>query len=189
MKKIFFTAMALLLLACNGCSQGNGKKSESNKDKSMKTLVCYFSCSGVTKEVATRLADVAGADLYEIKPVEVYTDADLDWTNKQSRSSLEMSDHGSRPAIVKDLKDAEQYEVVFIGFPIWWYTAPTIVNTFIEAYSFDGKTAIPFATSGGSDIKKSCDDLRKAYPNIKWGEGRLLNKASDEELKNWIKAK
>ena len=188
----------------------------------MKTLVCYFSCSGVTKAVATRLAQVANADLYEIKPVEPYTAADLDWTNKQSRSSVEMNDLKSRPAFVKDLENAEQYDVVYVGFPIWWYTAPTIINTFIETYGFKGKvdnlkeydvvyigfpiwwytaptiintfieahdftgkTLVPFATSGGSNIKKACEDLKAAYPNYKFGEGKLLNRFNKDEVEAW----
>lgn len=186
MKKSLLAVITIVLLATSGCSQNNSKKSETNNDKTMKTLVCYFSCSGVTKAVATRLANIANADLYEIKPETPYTAADLDWTNKQSRSSVEMNDLSSRPAFIKDLENAEQYDVVYVGFPIWWYTAPTIINTFIETYGFKGKTLIPFATSGSSDIKKSCNDLKSAYPEINWKDGKLLNRVSDEELKQWV---
>ena len=191
MKKTVFVILALALVAANGCSQNNAKKTETKTEnnKEMKTLVSYFSCSGVTAEVAARLAKVANADLYEIKPAEPYTEADLDWTNKQSRSTVEMNDLSSRPAIVNDLEDAEQYDVIYVGFPIWWYTAPTIINTFLETYNFEGKTVIPFATSGGSSIKKSAEDLKNAYPKINWGEGMLLNRASDEELKNFVGTK
>ena len=117
-----------------------------------KILVAYFSASGVTERVAKQLADVTGGTLYEIKPEVRYTEADLDWRDKTSRSTIEMRDKSSRPAIVKDLKDAGSYDIIYIGFPVWWYTAPTIINTFIEAYGFEGKTVRFFATSGGSDV-------------------------------------
>lgn len=113
--------------------------------------------------------------------------ADLDWTDKQSRSTLEMKNKNSRPAIVKDLQNAADYDVIFIGFPIWWYTAPTIINTFLEAYDFQGKTVIPFATSGGSSIKKACEDLKATYPNINWKVGKLLNRVSEKDLEQWTK--
>ena len=133
-----------------------------------KVLVAYFSASGTTKGVARQLAEVAGADLHEIKPEQPYTDADLDWNDKQSRSSVEMQDKHSRPAITNKLQNMQDYDVVYVGFPIWWYTCPTIINTFMEAYDFQGKTVIPFATSGGSSIKKACGDLKAAYPNLNW---------------------
>ena len=125
------------------------------KVHNMKTLVAYFSATGTTENVAKDLADVTGGTLYEIKPEVRYTDADLDWHNRNSRSSLEMIDKNSRPAIIKALKDAGSYDCIFIGFPVWWYTAPTIINTFIEAYGFEGKTVILFATSGGSTVDKA----------------------------------
>ena len=152
-----------------------------------KVLVAYFSASGVTRGVAQQLAEVAGADLHEIKPEQPYTDADLDWRDKQSRSTLEMQDKNSRPAITDKLQNMQDYDVVYLGFPIWWYTCPTIVNTFMEAYDFKGKTVIPFATSGGSTIEKACEDLKAAYPDVCWREGRLLNQASKEDLENWVK--
>ena len=152
----------------------------------MKTLVAYFSASGVTKAAAQQLAEVAGADLHEIQPEQPYTDADLDWQNKQSRSSVEMQDKGSRPAITGKLQNMQEYDVVFVGFPIWWYTCPTIINTFMESYDFAGKTVIPFATSGGSSIKKACADLKATYPAVNWKEGKLLNRASKKELESWI---
>ena len=152
----------------------------------MKALVTYFSASGVTRNAAKQVADIIGADLYEITPETLYTDADLDWTNKQSRSSVEMADKTSRPAIKDGGKvDLTNYDVVFVGFPIWWYTAPTIINTFIEANDFTGKTIVPFATSGGSNIKKSCEDLQAAYPDYKFGEGRLLNSIDKADIEAW----
>lgn len=152
----------------------------------MKTLVAYFSATGTTESVAKDLADVTGGTLYEIKPEVRYTDADLDWHNRNSRSSLEMIDKNSRPAIIKDLKDAGSYDCIFIGFPVWWYTAPTIINTFIEAYGFEGKTIILFATSGGSTVDKANKDFAAAYPAINWKPGKTLNGASKNSLKTWV---
>lgn len=175
---------ALLTVSLSACSQISKKE-----NKEMKTLVAYFSASGTTKEVAQQLAEVAGADLHEIKPEQPYTDADLDWRNKQSRSSVEMQDKNSRPSITAKLQNMQDYDVVYVGFPIWWYTCPTIINTFMEAYNFSGKTVIPFATSGGSSIKKACADLKAAYPNLNWKEGKLLNHASKNDLKKWVEGK
>ena len=152
----------------------------------MKTLVAYFSATGTTEKVAKDLADVTGGTLYEIKPEVRYTDADLDWHNRNSRSSLEMIDKNSRPAIIKDLKDAGSYDCIFIGFPVWWYTAPTIIKTFIEAYGFEGKTVILFATSGGSTVDKANKDFAAAYPAINWKPGKTLNGASKNSLKTWV---
>ena len=117
-----------------------------------KKLVAYFSASGVTAKMAKALAEVTGADLFEIQPVVPYTNADLDWMNKKSRSSVEMSDPASRPEIGNKVPDMDQYDTVFVGFPIWWYVAPTIINTFLESYDFSGKTVAAFATSGGSGM-------------------------------------
>ena len=151
----------------------------------MKTLVTYFSASGVTKGVAERLAKVAGADLMEIAPAQPYTDADLDWRDSLSRSSVEMKDKSSRPALAQASLNAADYDVIYVGFPIWWYTAPTIINTFMEANNLKGKTVIPFATSGGSTIDKACEDLKAAYPDVNWKSGRLLNNVTDDDLRQW----
>ena len=180
MKKIIMMLTVLLAVSLSACSQ---KKTETTMEQ--KILVAYFSASGTTKGVARQLAEVAGADLHEIKPEQPYTDADLDWQDKQSRSSMEMQDKHSRPAITAKLQNMQDYDVVYIGFPIWWYTCPTIINTFMEAYDFQGKTVIPFATSGGSSIKKACADLKAAYPQLNWKEGKLLNRASKVELQEW----
>ena len=150
-----------------------------------KILVAYFSATGTTKNVATELAAVANADLHEIKPAQAYTKADLDWYNKQSRSSVEMADKSSRPAITDKLANMSDYQTVYVGFPIWWYTAPTIVNTFFESYDFKGKTVYLFATSGGSTIDKAVSDLQAAYPEINIKSGRLLNFASKRELQDF----
>ena len=152
----------------------------------MKTLVAYFSATGVTESVARDLAEAAGATLYEIKPEVKYTAADLDWRDKKSRSSIEMNDKSSRPAIVKDLEDADSYDVIYIGFPVWWYTAPTIINTFIETYGFKGKTVIFFATSGGSNVSGADRQFQAQYPAINWKAGRLLNGASKKDLQDWV---
>ena len=182
MKKIVFIMAALLTISLSACSQANKQEK-----KSMKTLVAYFSASGVTKGVAQQLAEVANADLHEIKPEQPYTDADLDWKDKQSRSSVEMQDKTSRPAITDKLPNMADYDVVYVGFPIWWYTCPTIINTFMEAYDFKGKTVIPFATSGGSSIQKACEDLKAAYPDVNWKEGKLLNRVTKQDLEEWVK--
>ena len=182
MKKILMMMAALLTVSLSACSQGN--KTKENKDK--KVLVAYFSASGVTRGVAQQLAEVTGGTLHEIKPEQLYTDADLDWRNRQSRSSVEMQDKSSRPAITDKLSDMKDYSVVYVGFPIWWNTCPTIINTFMEAYDFQGKTVVPFATSGSSSIKKACEDLKAAYPSINWKEGKLLNRVSKDDLKKWV---
>lgn len=183
MKKLVLMLTALLTISLSACSQ---KKTDT--DMKQKVLVAYFSASGVTKGVAQQLAEVADADLHEIKPAQPYTEADLDWRNKQSRSSVEMQDKKSRPAITGKLQNMQDYSVVYVGFPIWWYTCPTIVNTFMEAYDFQGKTVIPFATSGGSSIKKACEDLKATYPDINWIEGKLLNRTSKDDLKKWVES-
>ena len=183
MKKLVLMLTALLTISLSACSQ---KKTDTNMKQ--KVLVAYFSASGTTKGVAQQLAEVAGADLHEIRPEVPYTDADLDWQDKQSRSSIEMKDKNSRPAITGKLQNMQDYDVVYVGFPIWWYTCPTITNTFMEAYDFKGKTVIPFATSGGSSIKKACKDLGDAYPNVNWKEGKWLNHASKDDMKKWIES-
>lgn len=153
----------------------------------MKKLVAYFSASGVTRSAAEHLAKAAGADLFEIKPAVPYTRADLDWMNKKSRSSVEMNNPDSRPEIEEQLSNMEDYDTVFIGFPIWWYVAPTIINTFVESYDFSGKTIIPFATSGGSGMGKTVEVLKPLCPGANWEKGKMLNRVSDRELENWVK--
>lgn len=153
-----------------------------------KKLVAYFSASGVTEAVARSLAQTAQADLYKIQPEVPYTSADFDWMDKKSRSSLEMNDPASRPAIVTGDLDVSSYDVVFLGFPVWWYVAPTIINTFLEAYDFAGKTVIPFATSGSSGIENSEKKLQQQYPSINWKSGKLLNGHPDSTaLASWVK--
>ena len=153
----------------------------------MKKLVAYFSASGVTKTAAEHLAKAAAADLFEIKPAVAYTRADLDWTNRKSRSSVEMMNPDSRPEIAERISNMEEYDTVFIGFPIWWYVAPTIINTFVESYDFSGKTIVPFATSGGSGMGKTVEVLKSLCPSANWERGKMLNRVSDRELENWVK--
>ncbi len=151
-----------------------------------KLLVAYFSASGVTAAAAKKLAAAVDADLLEIRPEIPYTDADLDWTNKNSRSSLEMNTPASRPAIAAQEANMEQYDAVFVGFPIWWYTAPTIIHTFLESYDFSGKTIIPFATSGGSNLGKTKDKLKASCPGATVVAGKLLNGTVTEDgLRKW----
>ncbi|MBR1418174.1 MAG: NAD(P)H-dependent oxidoreductase [Synergistaceae bacterium] len=152
-----------------------------------KKLVAYFSASGVTKGIAAKLAEaLGGADLYEIKPKVPYTNADLNWNNNNSRSRDEMRDKASRPELADRSANISDYDVIFLGFPIWWYVAPTIINTFLEAYNFSGKTIILFATSGGSGFGKAVSGLQPSAPAAVIKEGKLLNRASLSDLKSWV---
>lgn len=149
-----------------------------------KVLVAYFSASSVTAQAAETIAETIGADLYEIRPETPYTPADLDWMNRRSRSSVEMNDPASRPAIAEPAADIEQYDTILVGFPVWWYVEPRIVDTFLESYDFSGKTMIPFATSGGSGIGKAEQSLKSHCPSAVWKPGKLLNHA---DIKAWAK--
>ncbi len=149
-----------------------------------KILVAYFSASGVTAEAAERIAAAISADLYEIRPAQPYTSEDLNWMNRKSRSSMEMNDPSSRPAIAQPAADLAQYDTILVGFPIWWYVEPRIVDTFLESYDFSGKTMIPFATSGGSGIEKAAQSLQAHCPAAIWKPGRVLGHADAEE---WAK--
>ena len=172
----------LTIVAASACSQNVEKKTMEKK----KVLVVYFSATGTTRQVAKQIAKIADADICEIIPTKPYSDADLDWTNKQSRSSLEMSDSTVRPKIKAVAVDVSQYDYVFLGYPIWWDLAPRAVNTFIETTNLAGKTVIPFATSGGSSIGNSVAVLKQLYPNIKWQSGKLQNRASKQEIEAWV---
>ncbi len=155
-----------------------------------KILVAYFSCSGVTAGAAKVLAECAGADLFEIKPLVPYTEADLDWRNKKSRSSVEMNDPASRPAIAGLPENMGDYKAVFVGFPIWWYTAPTIISTFLEGADLSGKTLIPFATSGSSGMGDTLAKLKALCPDtVEWKEGKMLNGKLDKtQVKKWVES-
>jgi len=151
-----------------------------------KILVAYFSASGVTKRVAEKLTEAVKGDIFEIKPEVPYTDADLDWENNKSRSSVEMNDTSSRPKISEKVKNISQYDVIFVGFPVWWYRQPSIIDTFIESYDFSGKTIVPFATSGMSSIGDSGKIMQDLVPNAKVVAGkRFSDRVSVDELKKW----
>lgn len=151
----------------------------------MKTLVAYFSASGVTEEKAIQIArEIKGADLYRIEPEVPYSDRDLDWTDKKSRSSVEMSDRSSRPKIKEDGIDISKYDVIFIGFPVWWYREPSIIDTFLESHDFAGKKIVPFATSGGSGISGAEENMKKLAPDALFLPGKLLNRI---DVGNWLK--
>lgn len=151
-------------------------------------LVSYFSASGVTRRVAERVANLTNAQLFEIEPVNKYTDADLDWTDKESRSTKEMQDKSSRPAIMKKVSNLESYNTVIIGFPVWWYTAPTIINTFIEENDLTNKNIYIFVTSGSSSFGGSLKDLKETYPHLNFINGiRLTESSTDEEILSWLK--
>jgi len=152
-------------------------------------LVAYFSASGVTAKVAKALAEAADAGLYEIKPEIPYTKADLNWNDAKARSTIEMNDPSFRPAVADKGANIAAYDVIFVGFPIWWYVAPTIINTFLESYDFSGKTIVPFATSGSSGFGKTMEKLRPSASGAIWKEGRLLNgKQSKEALTKWVES-
>lgn len=152
-----------------------------------KKLVAYFSASGVTAKAAKSLAQAVDADLFEIKPQIPYTRPDLDWTDKKSRSSVELKDSSSRPAIAEKLSNIDDYDTIFVGFPIWWYVAPTIINTFLESYDLSGKTIIPFATSGGSGMGKTNEKLLPSCKGAKLLNGKMLNGSlSEKVLQEWV---
>ena len=153
-----------------------------------RVLVSYFSASGETKRVAEKIASTINGDLFEIEPKEKYTDADLDWTNKQSRSSVEMKNKSFRPQILNKVSNIIEYDTVVLGFPVWWYTAPTIINTFIEENNLEGKNIYIFVTSGGSSSKGSFKDLKDTYKNLKFiSNKRFTGREIDEDYINWIK--
>jgi flavodoxin len=152
-----------------------------------KILVAVFSASGVTKKVGEEIARIAGADFFEIVPEKIYTDDDLNWMNKQSRSSIEMNDLSSRPKIAGTVSDMASYDKVIIGFPIWWGVAPRIIDTFLESYDLSGKTIIPFCTSGGSGVGRSDEELHKNVKgNVEWKKGTQINRPDETVIKKWL---
>ena len=179
--KIFLLAV-LTVFAASAFSQNNVKESMEKK----KVLVVYFSATGTTRQVAKQIAKTAEADICEITPAKPYSSADLDWTNKQSRSSVEMNNPKARPELKALSVDVSKYDYIFLGYPIWWDLAPRTVNSFIDATDLAGKTVIPFATSGSSTISNSVAVLKKSYPNIKWQAGKLLNHVSEKEIGTWV---
>ncbi len=185
--KIFLLAMLIIFMGTVFVFRNNnGGEVMAEAKSNKKVLVAYFSASGVTAKVADRLSKSIGADLFEIKPAQPYTSADLDWTNKKSRSSIEMADRNSRPQIANKVADMSKYDVIFVGFPIWWYREPSIIDTFMESYDFSGKQIVPFATSGGSGMGDSGSIMQKLAPKAKVDSGkRFSSGVSETDLKNW----
>lgn len=175
MKKILLSLLAVLTFGLAASAQ----------QKESKILVAYISMTGNTAKAAQVLAKVTGGELYEIAPEKCYTNADLDWRNEQSRCYVEMHNLKFRPALKGKKANIADYDIIYIGFPIWWNIAPTLLNTFIEAHNLKGKTVIPFATSGGSTIDNSVKELKKAYPDINWQEGKLLNGMDEKAMREW----
>ena len=151
-----------------------------------KTLVAYFSAGGTTAEIAKEISGIVDADLFEIKPKKPYTAEDLDWTNKNSRTTIEMQDESSRPEIAEKLRNINEYDTIFLGFPIWWYVAPTIINNFLESYDLTGKTIRPFFTSGGSGAGQTDERLHKSAPQAIWRPAKRLYANNEDRIKNWI---
>ncbi len=178
---IITCAMTMSVMAANDDLNRN----EYMNNDGNKTLVAYFSATGTTMEAATRLAKAIHADLHEIVPEVPYTSADLNWNNKNSRSSVEMADKSSRPAVASKVENMAQYNTVFVGFPIWWYIAPTIINTFLEQYDMTGKTIVPFFTSGGSGAGETLRYLKPSAPGANWVEPKNFNYMSESDIITW----
>ena len=183
MNKIMLTLAAVMAMGIAACAQDKGEK---NMQTGNKPLVVYFSATGTTAKAARTIAEVTGGTLYEIVPQQTYTADDLDWNDSQSRSTAEMNDPQARPALKGTITDVAAYDIIFIGYPIWWNQAPRIINTFIESHDLKGRTLVPFATSGSSGIGNSANELREAYPDLEWQDGKLLNGASRSTIQNWI---
>lgn len=186
-KKLLFTIITgcLALSALAAC---NAQNNQEKMSKNSKTLVAYFSATGTTMEAATKLAKVANADLHEIVPAVRYTPADLNWHDKSSRSSVEMADKSSRPAIENKVENIAQYDTIYVGYPIWWYIAPTIINTFLEQYDLTGKTIIPFFTSGGSGAGETMKYLKPSAPDANWVEPQNLTQMDENQIKTWVES-
>lgn len=182
MKRVTTILALAAVVVLAACAQGKQEK----RMEPSKTLVAYFSATGTTAEAARKLANIVGADLHEIQPEQPYTDADLNWRDKQSRSSVEMADKSSRPAIKNRVEDIAKYDSIYVGYPIWWYIAPTIINTFIEQYDFTGKTVIPFFTSGGSGKGETMKYLRPSAPKANWQEPMNLTGKSEDQIKDML---
>ena len=178
--------MKLLALIIMGLLTFGNSLSAQTTGSNKKILVAYFSCTGTTEKVAEAIAATTGGKLYRITPAEAYTSADLDWQNKKSRSSVEMADEKSRPALGGEAIDLKDYDIIFLGYPIWWDLCPRPVNTFLEKYDFSGKTIISFATSGGSTIANSVKQFKKLYPKAVWKDGKLLNGGA-KQADDWAK--
>ena len=188
MKKIISLLIILVSVCYTAYSQEENGNNEINNNSTMKKriLITYFSATGTTKRAAERIAGITGGDVHEIVPQQIYTDADLNRHNRQSRSSLEMNDETSRPAIKDNNSNISDYDVILIGFPIWWNLPPRIINTFIESHDLKGKNIALFATSGGSSITNSVSQMKKDYPSLDWKEGLLVNNINEKSINSWI---
>lgn len=194
MKKIIMMLVTVFAICASGSCQNDKKQQENNKSEQQtaqtenqkKTLVAFFSATGTTKAAAEKLANVTGGELFEIVPEQPYTDADLDWRDKQSRSTLEMKDAKSRPAVKSKVDDIKKYDVIYVGFPIWWYIAPTIINTFLEQYDLSGKVIVPFFTSGGSEAGETVKHLQPSAPNAKILPAENLTGDDEANIKKWV---
>ena len=184
MYKCLLVWLSVVGMATAGFAQQ--KQDMNSKQSNPKILVAYFSATGTTAHAAQKVAAATGGELYAITPAQFYTDADLDWHDKRSRSSVEMNDPKARPVLGGKRLDVSDYDVVFIGYPIWWDLAPRIIDTFIESHDLTGKTVIPFATSGSSSITNSAATLKRTYPALIWKEGCLLNRADEKTVRRWI---
>ena len=169
-----------------GCAQAQAESTVPT-DSGPKALVVYFSATGTTADAAKKLAEAVGGTLHAIIPKTPYSEEDLDWRNHKSRCYVEMHDPASRPEISSTVKNIKDYDIVYIGYPIWWDTYPSIIATFIEAHQLQGKTLVPFATSGGSSIGTSVSNLKKNYPKLTWKKGLLLNDADVQKIRDLIK--
>lgn len=183
MNKMILTLAAVLTLNFAACAQSNSGKSGQSRNK---PLVVYFSVTGTTEKAARIIADVTGGSLYEIVPLQSYNSHDVDWHDRQSRSSVEMNHPEARPALKEPSVDVRDYDIIFIGYPIWWNQAPRIINTFLESHDLKGKILVPFATSGSSGIGHSVRELKSTYPHLEWQDGKLLNGSSRSDIQNWV---
>ena len=182
-----FVIISFLTLSLSACSEVSNDKEKFDTSDSSKILVAYFSCTNHTENIAQKIVDVTGGTLYEIIPAEPYTDADLNYNDNSSRSSEEQNDDLARPSISNMVINMANYEVVYLGYPIWWGKAPKIIYTFLESYDFSNKAIAPFCTSGGSGISQSVEDLKKLNSGATWLNGnRFFSSASREEVENWI---
>ena len=184
MYRLLWILLSVIGLATDADAQK--REDMSREPSNPKTLVAYFSATGTTARCANKLAALAGGEIYRIVPAQPYTEADLDWNDKQSRTSIEMNNPDCRPAMKDKKENIADYDVIFIGYPIWWDLAPRIINTFIEGHDLTGKTIIPFATSGSSALAASAAALQRSYLALDWKEGRLLNRADDKSIRDWL---
>ncbi len=178
-------AAACTLMACG--KKASTETAVPNQAAASKVLVAYFSASGTTKAAAEKVANATGAEIFEIKPTEAYSAADLDWTDNTSRCCRENDNPKSRPAFEKSKESLDGYDLIFLGFPNWWNGAPRIINTFMDTYQLKGKRVVMFMTSGGSGIENAERVFKKAYPDVKWEAGKLLNDMSEKEIGDWAK--